>query len=153
MVLPHLKTSSNCSYKMHKCLEYQKLFGHAGALKDHMVTHSKERAHACVQCNKSFGKAQHMKTHMLTHICSACNKTFGRAAHLEVHMLTHSKERPYVCVQFNKSFGQAAHLKTHMLTHSGVKAHTYSECKKAFSGAGSSRKCTMQCCMFKSRKS
>ena len=36
----------------------------------------------------------------------------------------------------SKSFGQGAHLKTHMLTHSGVKAHTYSECKKAFSEAG-----------------
>ena len=55
-------------------------------------------------------------------------------------MLTRSKDRPYDCVQCNKSFGQAAHLKTHMLTHSGVKAHTYSECKKAFSEvAGSLR--------------
>ena len=36
------------AYKMHKCLECQKFFGCAGALKDHMVTRSNEKAHACV---------------------------------------------------------------------------------------------------------
>ena len=51
MVLLPVKTCSKwqmLAYKMHKCLECQKLFGCAGAVKEHMVTHSKEKAHACV---------------------------------------------------------------------------------------------------------
>ena len=138
VVLPHIKICSNCSYKMHKCLECQKLFGHAGALKDHMVTHSKERAHACVQCNKSFGKAQHMKSYthkqILTHSketplkCTQCNYACWEAGNLRRHMKTHFLQKSNQCKWCEYSSIIKSDLSRHLLTHSGERSHFFLTC-------------------------
>ena len=86
-----------------------------------------QKPYSCEQCDFSCTKASYLKQHLVTHSrekllsCYQCSASFARRAHLKQHMTTHSGERHFTFDQCNYSCNQAGHLRRQMMQHSGLK--------------------------------
>ena len=98
-------------------------------LKDHLLTHTREKIYNCQQCTYSCSKAEHLRRHMMIHTgemsysCEQCTYSCSRADSLKRHMLTHTGEKNYRCVQCTYSCSLAGNLRSHIMTHTGDKKY------------------------------
>ena len=106
---PHLRTSNKpyvpCFFKFQpfQCSLCKKAFSEHRSLKEHYLTHRKERQHICKQCDKTFVQRNHLLYHMASihnrspdggrskHICKICSQSFAFPFLLRNHEAAHVK--------------------------------------------------------------
>jgi len=77
----------------------------------------------CTQCNKMFRCKSNLKQHMMTHTkekpypCEVCDKKFSAKSSLKRHMRVHSGEKYFFCKECGKAFMLESSLKSHTKVH------------------------------------
>ncbi|XP_055701661.1 zinc finger protein 91-like [Phlebotomus papatasi] len=129
--------------RKHKCPLCDKASYTIYNLKDHMVTHSKDKNFQCSQCSKFFGSKRRLDSHMRTHStdlipCGLCDKKFKSSVHLKYHLQRHTGEKKHECEICGKKFSDSSHKRRHILQlHEG---------KKPDNSSGSAPKFTCEHC-------
>ncbi|KAI4460788.1 finger putative transcription factor family-related [Holotrichia oblita] len=123
-------------------------------LRDHMDTHSLNKAYKCNFCNKSFrGRSnfyRHRKIHIPKHKrrsalmikphvilengevkCDECNQTFKNLVQFKIHVKRHKK---YVCEVCGYATYRQSYLTDHKEVHSLAKTYTCVVCNKSYRG-------------------
>ena len=85
------------------CSVCKKSFSEHRSLKEHYLTHRKERQHCCKQCDKTFVQKNHLLYHMASihnrsidggtskHVCKICSQSFAFPFLLRKHEAAHVK--------------------------------------------------------------
>lgn len=89
--------------KPFECSVCKKTFSEHRSLKEHYLTHRKERKHVCKQCDKTFVQKNHLLYHMASihnrsldggtskHVCKICSQSFAFPFLLRKHEAAHVK--------------------------------------------------------------
>jgi len=117
-----------------------KSFPYMHYLTQHRQTHSEgSRKFPCHLCKCSFWQAAKLKNHILTHkkeknvLCSQCGKAFIHKYAMMAHFRYEhvGKKSTFSCLICKKNFSKPAHVKRHMLIHQGLKQHECHLCGKS----------------------
>ena len=88
-----------------KCKICHRSFKDDRQLRQHLVTHDKEREFKCTinGCKKSYHTLNRLKIHERTHTgekpfeCEICQMKFTEKGGLKTHMNIHNEHKPYKC--------------------------------------------------------
>lgn len=120
--------------KKYKCLECERSFVTAAALRKHQHP---RKEFACKYCEKTYVSLGALKMHIRTHTlpckCTICGKAFSRPWLLQGHIRTHTGEKPYKCPNCQRAFADRSNLRAHLQTHSAVKKYCCNQCSRSFS--------------------
>ena len=112
------KTSRNGGEKSNKCNQCEYVSSHAGNLKRHLKTHSREKLNQCDFASSDSGTlGVHLKTHSEENPNQWDFTSFGTGT-LGVHLKTHSGENPNQCNQCEFASSETSTLGMHMKKHS-----------------------------------
>ncbi|XP_023211908.1 gastrula zinc finger protein XlCGF32.1-like [Centruroides sculpturatus] len=107
-----------------QCSECPKTFAFKSALKNHNLTHTKEKPHKCEQWNKAFQYkwqvANYFRQHTeAVHLCNTCFRAFTTLEELVKHGQNHIPLRnaPYVCTECGTNFTDEYAFQTHKYIH------------------------------------
>ncbi|XP_070206304.1 zinc finger protein 236-like [Littorina saxatilis] len=117
--------------KPHICQLCDTGFKQRNHLRDHMLTHTEEKAYGCARCDATFRLPLHLKRHMLTHMgerphkCPHCDAAFILTGQLTRHIRNgHPEKKPYQCPKCDAAFIQPGHLVRHKRKeHSKLRGH------------------------------
>ena len=123
MDIDYGKNFFNGDSMAHKCNQCEYTSFRVGNLREHLLTHSGEKANKCKQCDYASSRAGHLKRHLKTHSgeksnkCNQCDYASSMAGNLRRHLKTHSGEKSNRCNQCQYSYSRADNLRTHLRTH------------------------------------
>lgn len=138
---PKRKNQKDCG--LLSCSVCGKHFKNPSHLKDHSLTHTREKPFKCEVCGKGFRRQGYIKQHQMLHTgekpfpCTVCSKRFRSISELKQHGIVHTGEKPHKCDSCSARFAHAAGLKSHARTHTGDRAFTCNICGAQLAHAGS----------------
>ncbi|CAG4979629.1 unnamed protein product [Colias eurytheme] len=138
----HILNTHDTSSLPFECNVCSRRFISPSRLKEHMLTHTKEKPFKCDQCNKRFQNKPLLMIHTRQvhdkekhHLCQFCSKSFFKKYALQRHLRSHSKEKPYECKKCGKWYSCSTVLKNHLLLHENEKKFSCKYCDMTFANA------------------
>lgn len=107
----------------HQCEVCGKVFIEKTYLRNHMVSHNKERQYKCHVCGQDFHRQASLKRHTQGHSdskqfsCTLCDYQTNRKNLIYRHVDMHKSGRAYSCVICKTQFFTQFAFRSHMFTH------------------------------------
>ena len=125
----------------YQCEKCDKKFTNDKSLFIHnAIVHTNKERVVCIECGKSFCNGRSLRNHMKSHshqkafACDwdSCGKAFSLKYYLVNHIRVHTKEKPFECDQCKQTFRKTSHLHRHKKSHTGEKSYVCKNCGKGF---------------------
>lgn len=132
---------ATCNERIFKC----DICGHCASaksnLKNHMITHIREKTFACSDCPKKFSTMMYLQNHQKLHRakeykCELCLKTFWHKDSLNYHLKTHIGDKKFNCEYCSMRFLLAHQLRIHRRKHTGERPYQCTNCDSKFKTYG-----------------
>lgn len=110
-------------------------------LKNHMVTHIREKKFVCSDCPKKFSTLKYLQNHQKLHDakqykCELCSKTFSHKDSLNYHLKIHIGDKKFKCEYCPMQFLVAVQLRIHRRKHTGTRPYSCTKCERKFKTFG-----------------
>lgn len=105
----------------------------------HQNTHMETSKFKCLQCNKAFTMAQALKFHMHIHtgekpfVCELCGQRFLWKRALDAHVLgVHEKLNRYSCAICGAKYRNRLNVRRHLVSHFSIPQYACTVCRTEF---------------------